>query len=99
MKLLISRTFEVVTEESAQDGECAESGFVYENQAFTFRDLVSEIESGGFRREGATRWLTSEPCQDFRSGDWQSEGLHLAPGNPPSAEKWFRLAEKFANRR
>jgi len=39
--ILISRTFDVVTPESAEDGESAESGFITESEFVTFRELVS----------------------------------------------------------
>lgn len=99
MHLLISKTFDVVTHESAEDGEAAESGFVYENEPFTFRELVREIESGGFYREGGTRWLTSHAEEDYRTGEVQTEHLHFSHLNPPHLEKWFQLAVKWAAKR
>lgn len=99
MHILITKTFDVVTPESAEDGETAESGFVYENQPFTFRQLVREIESGGFYREGGTRWLTSHAEEDYRTGEVQTEALHFSHANPPRAEKWFWLAVKWAAKR
>lgn len=99
MHILISKTFDVVTPESAEDGEAAESGFVYKHEPFTFGELLREIRNGGFHREGKTRWLTTYPEQDFRSGDYRTETLHFSHLNPPHLEKWFWLAVKWAAKR
>ncbi len=99
MPILISKTFDVVTHESAEDGEAAESGFVYENEPFTFGELIREIQSGGFHREGATRWLTSHAEEDYRTGEVQTQALHFSCVNPPHLEKWFNLAVKWAAQR
>ncbi len=98
MPILISKTFDVVTHESAEDGEVAESGFVYENEPFTFRELVREIQSGGFTRNSSA-WLDSYSETDYRTGDVRTEALHFSHANPPRAEKWFWLAVDIATRR
>ena len=98
MPILISKTFDVVTPESAEDGEAAESGFVYENEPFTFRELVREIQGGGFTRT-CSAWLESHSETDYRTGDVRTEALHFSHANPPRAEKWFWLAVDIATRR
>ena len=99
MHLLISRYYETVSHESAENGEAEETGSVYDSEPFTFGELFREIRNGGFHREGETRWLTTYPEQDFRSGDYRTETLHFSHLNPPHLEKWFWLAAKWANRR
>ena len=98
MHILISKTFDVVTPESAEDGEAAESGFVYENEPFTFRELVREIQNGGFTRN-CSAWLESYSETDYRTGDVRTEALHFSHANSPRAEKWFWLAVDIATRR
>ena len=39
--ILISRTYNITTEESAEHGEHAEDGFIVEDEPVTFRELVS----------------------------------------------------------
>lgn len=100
MKLLISRTFEEVTPESAEDGEVSDSGFVYEAQEFTFSELVREISRDGFFREGATEWLTTHVwVDDYATGTERREALHFDRANPEHLRKYFELALRFSNRR
>ena len=97
MKLLISRTFEEVTPESAENGDVSDSGFVYESQGFTFRELVSEIKNGNFYRESATEWLSSSPWVScYATYTERSESLHFDRANPERARKWFELALRVA---
>ena len=97
----ISKTFEVVTEESAQDGEAAERGFVFEERPYTFRELVREME--GFPecsdRPASGRvgeWLTSYAEQDYRTGAYESESIHFCRSNPPRLAKYWRKAMRAA---
>ena len=99
--ILISKTFEIVTEESASYGEAEESGFVFEERPYTFRELVREME--GFP-ECSDRpasghvgeWLTSYAEQDFRTGAYESESIHFCRSNPPRLAKYWRKAMKAA---
>lgn len=97
----ISKTFEVVTEESAQDGEAAEHGFIFEDRPYTFRELVREME--GFPEcscqpaSGDTHeWLTSYAEQDYRTGAYESESIHFSEKNPPRLAKYWRKAMRAA---
>lgn len=76
--LKINRTFEIVTEESAADGEAAEVGFLAEGEAIGFRSLVARVTEGGWLCSqsplpaddaGFERvWISSDPVQDYRTG-------------------------------
>lgn len=99
--ILVSKTFEIATEESAQDGEAAERGFVFEDCPFTFREPVREME--GFPEcscspaSGDTgEWLTSYAEQDFRTGAWESESIHFSRSNPARVAKYWHKAMKAA---
>ena len=42
--ILINKTMETITEESAEHGESAEQWMEYENAEFTIRELVKELQ-------------------------------------------------------
>ena len=95
--ILISRTFEVVTPESAESGDVAESGFLVESESVTFRELVSLMESHPNpscypARGEAYEWLSSHPSQDFRDCSETTESLHYCRENPPRRLKYWRKA-------
>ena len=78
--MIISKTYELVTEESAEQGEAAERGFVFEDQPGGFRELFDTIKADGFAypdsSHGIPRWLSTEPQQDYRTGAWVTYSLH-----------------------
>lgn len=84
--IILSQTYEIVTEESAAEGEIAESGFDWENSKFSFRELVEIIQGCGFIHPSeypcyypnAPRWISTEPVIDYRSGEWETKSLHCA---------------------
>lgn len=95
--ILISRTFEVVTPESAESGEAAESGFLSESESVSFRELVSLMESHPIpschpARGEAYEWLSSYPSQDFRDCSETVESLHYCRENLPRRAKYWRKA-------
>jgi len=97
--ILVTRCYEEVTPESAEDGDFSDTGVVYENEPFSFRDLVSEIRKGGFYREGSTEWLTtSHEVTCYRTLTSRAETLHFSRDNPERALKYFNLAVKAARR-
>lgn len=96
--ILISRTFETVTPESAEDGEVAESGFVSISEPVSFRELVSlmcdhPVPSCYPPRGEAFEWLSTYGEESFRDGyEVRTESLHFGRSNPPRRLKYWRKA-------
>lgn len=106
--ILIDKTFEIVTEESAESGEVEDAGFSAINERVTFRELVemmrdSYIHASQFPVIRSTRvWFTSESNQDYRTGEYRSESIHFSESNPAiKAKYWIKAMKcagyKFAN--
>jgi len=101
MPIMLSQTYEIATEESAHDGELAESGYDWENAPHTFRETVELIRDGGFIHpsdsQGAPRWLTSEVIQDrafFEDGEHRTLSLH--PAQDPRTLRYWAKACRVA---
>ena len=65
--LLISKTYEVITHESAEHGEVEDSGFEFEFEPFSFRDLVRQLRYFPHHSSspiGPNTWVSSEPDQN-----------------------------------
>jgi hypothetical protein len=95
--ILISRTFEVITPESAEEGEAAESGFLSEGEAVTFRELVSLMRDHPLPscyppRGEAFEWLSSHSETDYRDCSNRTESIHLDQSNHPRTLKYWRKA-------
>ena len=99
--ILISRTFEVVTPESAESGESADSGFLAESESVSFRELVSLMRdypnpSCYPPRGESYEWLSSHPETDYRDASETTESLHFSRENPPRRLKYWRKAMRAA---
>jgi len=98
MPILISQTFEIVTEESAEHGEPAESGFDWEDIPHGFRETVELIQSGGFNvpscSPGVPDWLSTESEQDFRTGEYETKSIH--PGRDARSQRYWAKACRAA---
>jgi hypothetical protein len=79
--LSLSVSFDVVTEESAEHGDFAETGWVVEGERVTFREALSEIGSRGYpvgihvRHDALTIFHEAEA--DYRTGEHTSEATHV----------------------
>jgi hypothetical protein len=99
--ILISKTFERVTDESAANGDYEETGFVFQDEAFTFSQLVHELREychpSSYPFTGSARdWITTEPDVDYQTGDYTSYSLHFSHKNHPRAERYWRKALQCA---
>lgn len=98
MAIILSQTYEIVTEESAANGDAAEYGFDWENVEHTFREVVGLIKDGGFIHPsdypGVPRWLTTEAEQDFATGDYETKSLH--PGKDARSQRYWEKACRVA---
>lgn len=100
--ILIDKTYEVVTEESAEYGEVADSGFAAENEPVSFRELVDMIR-GEFIHASQSPvsrsthvWFTSESQQDYMTGEYRSESIHFSRENPTRKAKYWIKAMQYA---
>lgn len=84
--LKISRTYEVITEESAEQGDAEERGFVFEGQPCGFRELVETIKAEGYD-VGVMLEYPSNPYQEGSQAydDW-NEGYQAGQDNAPPCE-------------
>lgn len=78
--LILSKTFEVVTHESAARNDAEERGYVWRDVPHTFRECVRELRDYSERSDshGVPRWVTTEPQQNYRTGAETSYSLHPA---------------------
>ena len=104
MPLLVSKTYEIVTPESAEDGEVAESGFDFENEPFTFRELVQTMRVHyqpsmshiSMDNDPQHVWFTSGADTDYLDGSETTTSIHFSRDNLPRMRKYWLKAAKFA---
>ena len=92
--LQIAMTYEIVTPESAEDGEAADSGFVFEACDCTARELLAYIQREGFNvpsdSPGIPGWLSTDSEMDYSTGETETRSIH--PGRDPQSQKvWARV--------
>lgn len=97
-KFTLSQSYEIVTEESAADGDAAERGFDWEDAEHTFREAVELIKDGGFIHpscsHGVPGWLSTEAEQDIHSGEYETKTLH--PGKDARSQRYWEKACRAA---
>ena len=77
MKFRVSKTYDIVTSESAANGCTSDNGFIFEDQIYTLRELKDIIKDGYFSRERGCGWFTSPLDVDYRTGEEITEYLHI----------------------
>ena len=97
----ISKTYEVVTHESAEHGEAAEHGFIFENEGYTFRELVQLMRdynnlSCSPASGGVYEWLSGNSDTDYATGAETIESIHYSAENEPKKAKYWRKAMVLA---
>lgn len=99
----ISVTYEVVTDESAEQGDVAERGYEREREDFDEGEVQRLVREYGFSNPSSTRledrmWFSStSPREDrayFEEGERRffSLHLHLVNGEPPTLEDYADIA-------
>jgi len=103
--LLIDKTFEVVTEKSAEEGEVEDAGFSTIGEKYTFRELVRVLQSTYIHpsespvSRSARVWFTTESEQDYRCGEYRCESIHYSADNPSRKAKYWIKAMQCAGYR
>ena len=97
--ILINRSFEIVTDESAESGEAENSGMLASNESVTFRELVSMLRHGqpsACPTTGDTReWVSQDQGETyafFAHGARESHSIHYSRDNSPHKARYWRLA-------
>lgn len=89
---MVSKTYEVVTDESAEQGDFADHGFEFESKKYdSLRDLIEDNRNESWIEWSSSHvrgdeWLISEADQDQHTGEYRSYGLHIkrSDGKPLS---------------
>jgi hypothetical protein len=94
--ITITRTYEIITPESAEHGEAAESGFCYEDDKVSFRDLVRLLGDHPVPScsHGIPNWASSYPDVDYCTGEETINSIH--PGQDRISQKYWAKAVKAA---
>jgi len=98
--ILINICKEIITEESALDGEAAESWMDVENAERTFKELVREIEGKQASQYPITSpenvWFTECGEMDYVTGEEENTSIHYSRDNSPNNLKYWIAAIKAA---
>lgn len=98
--ILINKTMETITEESAEHGEAAERWMEYKNAEFTVRELARDLEGLEPSEYPITNpdhvWFTYYGERDYRTGEYENYSLHYSRDNKPASLKHWIAAIKAA---
>lgn len=101
--ILISKTYQTFTPESLEDGEIADQGFVFEDEPYTFRELLRLIQMEGFNSVSCSpatgepyEWLDTYTDTDYTTGEETIYSLHFSHNNDNRAAKYWKAAFKAA---
>ncbi len=102
MTILVNITYEIVTPESAENGEAEERGFSAENAEYEFRELVRALRekftnpSNYPIRADVNTWFTSDTDTDYLTGEEETESIHYSRDNAPKNAKYWEWAIRAA---
>lgn len=100
--ILISKTYSETTPDSVDDGELSDSGFVFEDSEYSFRDLVRLMrdyrEPSNYPATGSAReWYSSGwNIEDYGTMTEREESIHFSHKNKPHNARYWKLAAKAA---
>lgn len=94
--LLLSKTYEIITEESAENGEAEEHGFCWKDTPSEFREVVRYLEGAEPSEYPITKlenvWFTHYGERDYISGDHEQVSYHYSRQNPSKNLKYWKAA-------
>lgn len=94
--ILLSKTYEIITEESAENGEAEETGFVWENSPCEFKEVIDYLRGAHASQYPVTNvenvWFTHYGEMDYTSGDYENVSFHYSRSNPSKNLKYWKAA-------
>lgn len=104
--IFVSKTFEIVTPESAEYGDAEERGFEFEDVSYTESELEKELRNNGYMYLSSSgtphsgTWITThEEVEDYGDGSTITYSLHYSKQNgddPEAEEAWSSLLSKYS---
>lgn len=100
--ILVHKTFTEITPESAEDGDSSDSGMVWENVEYTFKELVRLLrdypEASNYPTNGSTgEWYeTGYFTECYATGTERCEAVHYSADNAARSAKYWRKAAQQA---
>lgn len=103
MPILVNITYETFKPHDGDVTDCDERGYVEQNKNVTFRELIEMLRGGESSSSSSptygdpSDWVTHYGAEhNYRTGETTDNSIHFSRDNPPSAEKYWRLAFKKA---
>lgn len=94
--IYVNVTYEIVTEESAANGEAEESGFEAHDKEYSFRELVELFQNCASASSSSDydmrTWVISHDDQDMVTGDVTTRSYHFGNKNDDKAHKYWTKA-------
>jgi len=90
--ILISKTYEEITPESAEIREFSDSGFEWEDVPYTFKELIKELQNYDYAGKCAT---IHHEIIDYSTMTERSENLHYSNLNSPRSRKYWDKAINY----
>lgn len=95
--IILSKTYQIVDDESAQRGDAKEHGFEWQDVPHTFREVVellTEEYTNPSCTGGTPRWVTGEDEECFDTGEHTTYSLH--PADDARSQRYWKKACKAA---
>jgi hypothetical protein len=104
MRIIISRTYAMISPESAELGDFCETGFICDREEVDFRELVDLMRehphgsSSPWRKDDRHAWFSSGfYVYDYRNMLERETSIHFHEENSESAYKYWVWARIIAN--
>ena len=104
--ILISKTYSTITPESCENGDYDDTGFIFENEPCTFREVLDYLKN---HREPSCYplrktdnmenvWFSSGfEIEDYSTLEEKETSIHFSSDNKPRALKWWKKAIIYSN--
>lgn len=94
-KITVSMTYDIVTPESAEEGDVAEAGYEWRPGEITVREALRLMADnrGGYIDNGDGSFYCPEALTDYSTGEVTSYAIHFGGVTPSSLKRIARAVE------
>tara|TARA_R110002096_G_scaffold291900_1_gene486118 strand:+ start:2886 stop:3194 length:309 start_codon:yes stop_codon:yes gene_type:complete len=92
--MLLSTTFETWNQEDLEHGDTDKKGFIFQNEEYSFNDLLEELEDECYHHLSnsildSSTWISTDSNIDYRSGEETIYSLHFN-GTDRQKKYWIK---------